>query len=197
MAFLETGKPLLSFDMTAICSHFCSLYKDRLQRLEEEEQSLHAPEPTHPEYLNMKQCLDDRLDQKLQAINTEHEYRLKALERRAVAQRAQIWGQYFQAVREKREHALEALNRQWYDVQSARRSAHSLPDYGLLFPKDPSQRVRNTIAYNTEVSTLAGLAKYEGFPAGPELQGASTSELEADLAAMEVSLKFFIQLAIA
>lgn len=161
------------------------LYKDRLQRLEEEEQSLHAPEPTHPEYLNMKQCLDDRLEQKLQAINTEHEYRLKALERRAVAQRAQIWGQYFQAIREKREHALEALNRQWYDVQSARRSAHSLPDYGLLFPKDPSQRVRNAIAYNTEVSTLAGLAKYEGFPAGPELQGASTSELEADLAAME------------
>ncbi|RFU79517.1 hypothetical protein TARUN_2724 [Trichoderma arundinaceum] len=161
------------------------LYKDRLQRLEEEEQSLHAPEPTHPEYLNMKQCLDDRLDRKLQAINTEHEYRLKALERRAVAQRAQIWGQYFQAVREKREQALEGLNRQWYDVQSARRSAHSLPDYGLLFPKDPSQRVRNAIAYNTEVSTLAGLAKYEGFPAGPELQGASTSELEADLAVME------------
>ncbi|OPB39211.1 hypothetical protein A0O28_0049170 [Trichoderma guizhouense] len=161
------------------------LYKDRLQRLEEEEQSLHAPEPTHPEYLNMKQCLDDRLEQKLQAINTEHEYRLKALERRAVAQKAQIWGQYFQAIREKREHALEALNRQWYDVQSARRSAHSLPDYGLLFPKDPSQRVRNAIAYNTEVSTLAGLAKYEGFPAGPELQGASTSELEADLALME------------
>ncbi|KAM0254447.1 hypothetical protein ACHAQJ_006787 [Trichoderma viride] len=161
------------------------LYKDRLQRLEEEEQSLHAPEPTHPEYLNMKQCLDDRLDQKLQAINNEHEYRLKALERRAVAQRAQIWGQYFQAVREKREKALEGLNRQWYDVQSARRSAHSLPDYGLLFPKDPSQRVRNSIAYNTEVSTLAGLAKYEGFPAGPDLQGASASELEADLTAME------------
>ncbi|PNP42559.1 hypothetical protein TGAMA5MH_05300 [Trichoderma gamsii] len=161
------------------------LYKDRLQRLEEEEQSLHAPEPTHPEYLNMKQCLDDRLEQKLQAINREHEYRLKALERRAVAQRAQIWGQYFQAVREKREYALEGLNRQWYDVQSSRRSAHSLPDYGLLFPKDPAQRVRNAIAYNTEVSTLSGLAKYEGFPAGPELQGASASELEADLAAME------------
>ncbi|ETS05763.1 hypothetical protein M419DRAFT_72256 [Trichoderma reesei RUT C-30] len=168
------------------------LYKDRLQRLEEEEQSLHAPEPTHPEYLNMKQCLDDRLEQKLRAINTEHDYRLKALERRAVAQRAQIWSQYFQAVREKREHALEALNRQWYDVQSARRSAHSLPDYGLLFPKDPAQRIRNAIAYNTEVSTLAGLAKYEGFPAGPELQGASTSELEADLAAMEVSAPNFL-----
>jgi hypothetical protein len=196
LVFSGIGKPRNSSPASAMrakCSHLSiRLYKDRLQRLEEEEQSLHAPEPTHPEYLNMKQCLDDRLEQKLRAINTEHDYRLKALERRAVAQRAQIWSQYFQAVREKREHALEALNRQWYDVQSARRSAHSLPDYGLLFPKDPAQRIRNAIAYNTEVSTLAGLAKYEGFPAGPELQGASTSELEADLAAMEVSAPNFL-----
>ncbi|KAI8684432.1 hypothetical protein NCS57_00109300 [Fusarium keratoplasticum] len=161
------------------------LYKDRLQRLEEEEQSLIASVPTHPEYLNMKQCLDDRLEQKLREINNELEYRVKAHERRAVAQRAQVWGQYYQAVREKREKTLEALNQEWYDIQTARRSAHSLQDCGLLFPKDPAQRVRNAIAYNTEVSTLASIAKYEGFPAGPEMTGASPSELDDDLAAIE------------
>lgn len=161
------------------------LYKDRLERLEEEEQSLLASEPTHPEYLNMKQCLDDRLEQKLREINNEHEYRLKAHERRSVAQRAQIWGQYYQAVREKRERTLEALNQEWYDIQTARRSAHSLQDCGLLYPKDPAQRVRNAIAYNTEVSALATIAKYEGFPAGPEMTGATPSELEDDIAAIE------------
>ncbi|KAK7415502.1 hypothetical protein QQX98_005855 [Neonectria punicea] len=161
------------------------LYKDRLQRLEEEEQSLLAAVPSHPEYLNMKQCLDDRLEQKLRSINKELEYRTKAHERRSVALRAQIWGQYFQAVREKREKTMEALNQEWYDVQTARRSAHSLQDCGLLFPKDPAQRIRNAVAYNTEVSTLAGIAKYEGFPAGPEMKGASASELEDDLAAIE------------
>ncbi|KAF4978086.1 hypothetical protein FZEAL_5476 [Fusarium zealandicum] len=161
------------------------LYKDRLQMLEEEEQSLAASVPSHPEYLNMKQCLDDRLEQKLGEIKKELEYRTKAHEKRAVAQRAQIWGQYFQAVREKREKTLEALNQEWYDIQTARRSAHSLQDCGLLFPKDPSQRVRNAIAYNTEVSALASIAKYQGFPAGPEMTGASPSELEEDLAAIE------------
>ncbi|KAJ4059869.1 hypothetical protein NW761_001932 [Fusarium oxysporum] len=161
------------------------LYKDRLERLEEEEQSLLASEPTHPEYLNMKQCLDDRLEQKLREINNEHEYRLKAHERRSVAQRAQIWGQYYQAVREKRERTLEALNQEWYDIQTARRSAHSLQDCGLLYPKDPAQRVRNAIAYNTEVSALATIAKYEGFPAGPEMTGATPLELEDDIAAIE------------
>ncbi|CAJ0545806.1 Ff.00g092790.m01.CDS01 [Fusarium sp. VM40] len=161
------------------------LYKDRLQRLEEEEQSLLSSSPTHPEYLNMKQCLDDRLEQKLREINNEHEYRVKAHERRSVAQRAQIWGQYYQAVREKREKTLETLNQEWYDIQTARRSAHSLQDCGLLYPKDPAQRVRNAIAYNTEVSALATIAKYEGFPAGPEMTGATPSELEDDLAAIE------------
>lgn len=145
-----------------------------------------AAVPNHPEYLNMKQCLDDRLDQKLRGINKELEYRMKAHENRAVSQRAQIWGQYFQAVREKREKALEVLNKEWYEVQTARRSAHSLEDWGLLFPKDPSQRLRNAIAYNSEVATLASIAKYEGFPARPEIKGASPSELEDDLGIIEV-----------
>lgn len=134
----------------------------------------------------MKQCLDDRLAQKLQEVNLEYEFRIQAHERRAVAVRAQAWSQFFQAVRERREQTLESLNQQWYEVQTARRSAHSLPDYGLLFPKDPVRRVRNAIAYNSEVSTLAGLAKFEGFPAGPELKGASSSEVDADFSAIEV-----------
>ncbi|KAK3180353.1 hypothetical protein K4F52_008324 [Lecanicillium sp. MT-2017a] len=163
------------------------LYKDRLERLEEEEQSLLADVPTHREYLNMKQCLDDRLGQKSQEVKTEFEFQLKAHEQWAVAQRAQIWSQFFQAIREKREQTLESLNKQWYSVQTARRSAHSLTDYGLLFPKDPSQRVRNAIAYNSEVSALAGVAKYDGFPTGPEMKGASTSELKSDLNAMDRS----------
>lgn len=145
-----------------------------------------ASVPTHPEYLNMKQCLDDRLDKRVREMNHELVFRIEAHERRAVAIRAQVWSQYFQAVREKREAALESLNRQWYEVQTARRTAHSLPDYGLLFPKDHVQRVRNAVAYNTEVSTLAGIAKYEGFPAGPELKGASAAEVDADFGAIEV-----------
>ncbi|KAM3436288.1 hypothetical protein MY4824_004439 [Beauveria thailandica] len=161
------------------------LYTEKLQRVEEEEQSLLADVPTHREYLNMKQCLDDRLNQRLQQVNTEFDFQLKANERWAVAQRAQIWSQFFQAVREKREQTLESLNKQWYDVQAARRNAHSLQDYGILFPKDPTQRLRNAIAYNSEVSTLAGMAKFEGFPAGPEMKGASALELKSDLSAME------------
>lgn len=135
----------------------------------------------------MKQCLDERLARKLQEIDKEHELRMQANERRAVAIRSQIWSQFYQSVRERRETFLEALNKEWYDVQMARRSAHSVQDCGILFPKDPAQRVRNSVAYNTEVSTLAGLAKYEGFPAGPEMKGVTEAELADDLSLIEVS----------
>lgn len=134
----------------------------------------------------MKKCLDDRLARKLQEIDNERDLRQRANERRAVAMRAQIWSQFFQGVRETRESTLENLNAQWYDVQAARRSAHSTSDYGLLFPKDAGQRIRNAVAYNTEVSTLAGVAKYEGFPAGPEVKGASSAEVDDDFKTIEV-----------
>ncbi|KAF9876521.1 transcriptional regulatory protein dep1 [Colletotrichum karsti] len=165
------------------------LYKDRLERLEQEESSLQAEPPSHPEYLNMKQCLDERLDKKLQHINREYELSVEGLERLAVARRAQIWDQFYQGVREQRSKMLEDLNKEWYETQNARRSAHSVPDYGLLFPTNPAQRTRNAVAYNSEVSFLAGLAKHEGFPAVPSMRGANMSEIDDDLEAMKRNSK--------
>lgn len=134
----------------------------------------------------MKKCLDDRLEKKLREIDNEYNLRMMAHQKRSVAIHAQIWSQYTQGAREKRAATLEGLNREWYDVQTARRNAHRVPERGLVFPKDPTQRVRNAVAYNTEVSTLSGIAKYEGFPAGPDVKGASPSELADDLSIIEV-----------
>lgn len=148
---------------------------------------MQAEPPSHPEYLNMKQCLDERLDKKLRHINKEYELSVEALERLAVARRAQIWDQFYQGMREQRSKMLEDLNKEWYETQNARRSAHSVPDYGLMFPTNPVQRTRNAVAYNSEVSVLAGLAKHEGFPAVPSMRGANVSEVEDDLEAIKVS----------
>ena len=165
----------------------CRLYKDRLEKLEREEQALTADVPYHPEYLNMKQCLDELHEKKIQTITKEHEYILEAYDRVAVARRAIIWGQFYQGIREARERMLSELNKSWHETQNARRSAHRAPDYGLLFPSTPAQRTRNAVAYNTEVSIVSGIAKHVGFPAAPPMQGASSGEIEEDLDAMQVS----------
>jgi hypothetical protein len=106
---------------------------------------------------------------------------MQAHERLAVARRAQIWAQFYQAIREKREAVLSELDKDWYETQAARRSAHSVQDYALLLPSNPAQRTRNAVAYNTEVSILSGIAKHVGFPSVPTMKGASPSEIEDDL----------------
>jgi hypothetical protein len=89
-------------------------------------------------------------------------------------------------MREKRENILEELNKDWYDTQNARRSAHSVQDFALLFPNNPIQRTRNAVTYNTEVSILSGIAKHVGFPSVPPMRGASKTEVEDDLEVIKV-----------
>lgn len=135
----------------------------------------------------MKQCLDDRLNERMRQIEKEHELEVKAHERLAVARRAEIWDNFYQHVREKREEVLEALNAEWFGIQNRRRSVHSVQDYGLLFPATPAQRMRNAVAYNSEVSILSGIAKHRGFPAVPPMRGASAQEIDDDLEAIKAS----------
>ncbi|KAI1379559.1 Sds3-like-domain-containing protein [Hypoxylon crocopeplum] len=161
------------------------LYEERLEQLNQEEAMLRSETPTHPEYLAMMQCVDARKGERLRVANRELELNTEALERWAVARRAQIHSQFFQSVRESRETILAELGQQWYDIQHERRKqANNIPEFGLRFPADPTQRVRNAISYNKEVSILSGIAKYEGMPAAPEMKGASMQDLEDDFEAM-------------
>ena len=47
--------------------------------------------------------------------------------------------------------------------------------------------VAQQTAYNTEVSILSGMAKHVGFPAAPEIMGATQSEIEEDLKSLGVT----------
>ncbi|KAI1386700.1 Sds3-like-domain-containing protein [Hypoxylon trugodes] len=164
------------------------LYEERLEQLNREEAMLRSDTPTHPEYLAMMQCIDARRDERVRVANRELELNVEALDRWAVARRSQIHSQYFQSVRESRETILAELGQQWYDIQHERRKqANNVPEFGLRFPQDPTQRIRNALAYNKEVSILSGIAKYEGMPAAPEMKGASIQELEDDFEAMNAS----------
>ncbi|KAJ3577507.1 hypothetical protein NPX13_g3062 [Xylaria arbuscula] len=161
------------------------LYEERLEQLNKEEAMLRSDNPTHPDYLAMMRCVDARRDARLRAADRELELKIESSERWAVARRAQIHSQFFQAVRESRERILAELGQHWYDIQHERRKhANNVPEYGIRFPKSPSQRLRNALSYNREVSILAGIAKYEGMPAAPDMQGANSQELEDDFDAI-------------
>ncbi|KAI0889249.1 Sds3-like-domain-containing protein [Annulohypoxylon maeteangense] len=186
----ELERKRTAFDqLSAIEKRFATfrdrLYEERLEALNREEAMLRSDNPTHPEYLAMMECIDARRDERIRVANRELELNKEALDRWAVARRSQIHSQYFQSVRESRETILAELGQQWYDIQHERRKqANNVPEFGLRFPSDPTQRIKNALAYNKEVSILSGIAKHEGMPAAPDMKGATLQELDDDFDAM-------------
>jgi hypothetical protein len=113
---------------------------------------------------------------------------LECLQRQTVAQRHQLHSQYFQTVRDLRDKTLVECNQRVYELQRGRRQQGvDEVEYALRLPEKRSERIRQQIAYNREVSILSGVAKYVGFPAAPEIKSARPSEIDDDMRAMKVN----------
>ncbi|KAI9728266.1 MAG: hypothetical protein M1834_007759 [Cirrosporium novae-zelandiae] len=163
------------------------LYDDRLAQVDKELESLTQPNPTHPEYLAMVECIDERRDRKLNYEQTLLRFKAQSLKTTAVATRAHIHSQFYQDARKIREDILEEAGKQWMQIHRDR-SAEKSVEYGYKFPARRSEQIKQQAAYNLEVSILSGLAKYVGFPAAPELKGATSLELDEDNEKMGISI---------
>jgi len=137
----------------------------------------------------MVECIDQRRDEKIAQAKIRLQYKLECLQRRSIAERAIAHSQYMQTVRDTRDEVLEQASKEWYQIQRERRSCYDEDQQLYLYQFSahrPHQIARQT-AYNKEVSILAGIAKYIGFPAAPEITGAKPSEIDEDLKKMGVS----------
>ena len=165
------------------------LFDERLSQCNEELAMLQSSISTHPELIAMTKVIDQRRDQKIRYEQTLLKYKLQALERESVANKAQALSQYMQTSREIRDAYLEKLNEQCYQLQRERRSVEDdVPDYMFTFPVKRSKQIMQQSAYNSEVSILSGVAKHVGFPAAPEIRMARPKEVEDDLRSMGVSI---------
>lgn len=176
-------------ELTAIEKQFSNfrerLYQERLEQINREEEMLQGPNPTHPEYLAMLQCLEERRQEKIRLSQIELEFKMSVLNHRAVAERSQVMSQFYQSIRASREKTLELLGQDWHDVQQQRRRrTNVVPEFGLPFPSTKSLAVRQAVSYTREVSILSGFAKHVGFPAAPAIHGVTEEQLEDDLEAI-------------
>jgi hypothetical protein len=152
---------------------------------------LTGPNPTHPEYLRQLECVKQHRDAKVKYEHTLFQYRIQALMNKSLAERAQTHSTYFQRIRDIREKHSSAVSKQFYAIQHDRFKTEELSaQHYIPFPTRRSQQIAHQTAYNQEVSIMAGVAKYVGFPAAPSLAPARPSELEEDLEKMGVSLIF-------
>ena len=158
---------------------------------------LKGPNPTHPKYLRQLECVTQYRDAKIKYEGTLLQYRTKSLLTKSLAERAQVHSTYFQRLRDLRERYSGAVSKQFYAIQRDRFKTEEIsPHHSVPFPTHRSEQIAQQAAYNQEVSILAGVAKYVGFPAAPDLSAARPAELEEDLEKMGVSSLCIILLSV-
>ncbi|KAH3203844.1 hypothetical protein KXW62_006916 [Aspergillus fumigatus] len=161
------------------------IYDERISKLNRELEMLTGPNPTHPEYLRQLECVKRHRDAKIKYEHTLFQYRIQALMNKSLAERAQTHSTYFQRIRDIREKHSSAVSKQFYAIQHDRFKSEELSaQHYIPFPTRRSQQIAHQTAYNQEVSIMAGVAKYVGFPAAPSLAPARPSELEEDMEKM-------------
>ncbi|KAI9367359.1 Sds3-like-domain-containing protein [Aspergillus egyptiacus] len=191
----ESAKRTSAMDSLAVLEReFATLrdkiYDERISKLNRELDMLRGSEPTHPELLRQLECVQRYRDAKINYEHTLFQYRLKSLLNKSLAERAQAHSTYFQRVRDIREKHSSAISKQFYSIQHDRFKTDDVsPQHYIPFPTRRSQQIAHQTAYNQEVSVLAGVSKYVGFPAAPSLPAARQSELEEDLEKMGISVE--------
>jgi hypothetical protein len=165
---------------------------------------------THPEYVAQKACIDQRLEEKVRLANAQYRHAMESLDTATHVSRAQIHSQYFQTTRQLREDTLYHCSELWYNIQRERRVGDALvpgtfrlprrsffslagvlnsgfpPEYTFRIPDRQSTRVKQRMQYNWEVQILSGIQQHIGFPAAPDIDGASEEEKIEDLEALGV-----------
>ncbi|KAI5848990.1 Sds3-like-domain-containing protein [Tricharina praecox] len=163
-----------------------SIYNDKLQRVEIEMKML--GEGTHPEYVAQKKCIDERLEEKVRLADAQYRYAMESLHTSTKVNRAQVHSQYFQQTRQLREESLYNCSELWYEIQRERRASEALvPEYTFRIPDRQSTRVKQRMQYNWEVTLLQGIQQHIGFPAAPDVDGATEDEKAEDLEALGIN----------
>ncbi|KAJ5552980.1 hypothetical protein N7494_002358 [Penicillium frequentans] len=166
------------------------IFDEKITSLNREQEMLTGPNPTHPEYLRQIECVERYRDSKINYERSLFRFRQQALVNKSLAERAQANSTFFQRIRDAREKHSSAVSKQFYAIQHDRFKTDELsPHHIISFPTRRSQQIANQTAYNQEVSVMAGVAKYVGFPAAPTLLGARPSELDDDLEKMGITVE--------
>lgn len=166
------------------------IYDEKIAKIDRELEQLTSAEPTHPELLRQLECIQRHRDKKINYEHTLFQYRIRSLMSRSLADRASIHSTFFQRVRDTRERHSTGVSKQFYAIQHDRFKTEELGAHHYIpFPTRRSQQISQQTAYNQEVSIMAGVAKYVGFPAAPSLSAARHTEIDDDFEKMGISIE--------
>ncbi|RPB02362.1 hypothetical protein L873DRAFT_1826761 [Choiromyces venosus 120613-1] len=164
------------------------IYSEKLKKVDMEMKMVQ--DGTHPEFVAQKACIDQKLEEKVRLADAHYKYGMESLSITTRVSRAQVHSQYFQTVRQLREDALEKGSERLYQIQRERRAGDALvSEFSYRIPDRQSTRIKQRQQYNWEVALLSGIAKHIGFPAAPDVVGASEEEIVDDLEFMGIATR--------
>ncbi|KAF8534243.1 Sds3-like-domain-containing protein [Trichophaea hybrida] len=167
-----------------------SIYNEKLHRVEIEMKLLR--EGSHPEYVAQKRVIDYRLEEKVRLSNAQYNHAMKSLDISTYVNRAQLHSQYFQQARKLREDTLYHCSELWYNIQRERRVGDApVPEYTVRISDRQSTRIKQRMQYNWEVQILGGIQKQIGFPAAPDVNGATKGDMDEDFESLGVRCFYF------
>ncbi|CCG83188.1 Predicted protein [Taphrina deformans PYCC 5710] len=83
---------------------------------------------------------------------------------------------------------LSRTSAEWFQIHREKRVIDmAVPEYGYLVPDRRSIQVKHRREYEAEISILAGLKNFVGFPAAPSISTASGKDIDADLSEMGIT----------
>lgn len=172
----------------------CRMFGEAVANINAELASLERDEPTHPEYLAISAAISRQSQARKVLARKRFTLQVKNWQKRGIADQTQFHSQYAQSCRDIRDEALTTASDEWYQIQKGRRSMDDSVAIVSLSSCKRLDLVAQQTAYNTEVSILSGIAKHVGFPAAPEIMGATQSEIEEDFKSLGVRLIFHAEI---
>ena len=157
-----------------------AIYEEKVNGLQGELDALEAG--THEEFNAGIAEAEERFQAVSHTATMAYGLQKEQLEERLKQDHELVFIQYYRRKDEFRQKMIAQLTAEWFQVHRDRRLAEMcVPDYIYSVPEDKGIQMMERQAYNYELTLLAGLNNYFGFPAAPDLNGISAHDALGDL----------------
>ncbi|ODQ52391.1 hypothetical protein SAICODRAFT_26059 [Saitoella complicata NRRL Y-17804] len=162
------------------------LFKETLGDLDKDIEMVN--DGTHPELVLQMELIADNRTKRLKLAEATKRFCIQNIRNEHDAMEYHTRMQFIQEKAKLRQSMITEISAKWFQVHRERRVLDMpVPEFGYQVPDRRSTQLKQRRAYDLEVMILTGLKKYIGFPAAPDVSGATNEEAMSDLDAIRAT----------
>ncbi|BFZ62151.1 hypothetical protein YB2330_003233 [Saitoella coloradoensis] len=162
------------------------LFKETLSDLDKDIEMVN--DGTHPELVLQMELIADNRAKRLKLADATKRFCIQNIRNEHDAMEYHARMQFIQEKAKLRQSMITEISAKWFQVHRERRVLDMpVPEFGYQVPDRRSTQLKQRRAYDLEVMILTGLKKYIGFPAAPDVSGATNEEAMSDVDAIRAA----------